>query len=86
MCRGTVNLSLKDLLALDAAAAGVHCGAHHKESDLAVFVRDDLRLRFAVGDYIRQLDLPSAFLKLAANYLYPKGMNVSLGHQFSVCH
>lgn len=86
MCRSPANLRLKHLFALDAAPAGVHCGADYKEAYLAVFMRDDLRLRFAVRDNIRQFDLPPAFLELAAYYLHPKGMNVSLIHQFSVCH
>lgn len=86
MCRSSANLRLKNLFALDPAASGMHRGADYKKADLAVFVSYDLRLRFAIGHDIRELNLPAAFLKLAANYLHPKGMNVSLSHQFSVYH
>lgn len=81
---GAVSLSVADLvlenfLALDPALAGVHSGAHDEEADLAVLVRNDLRVGGAVGGRVCRFDHPAVFLELFEKYMDAEGVDLLFG-------
>jgi hypothetical protein len=65
--RGAVSLrvsdkGLKRAFALNAAPARIYCGAYNKKGGLALFMCDDLRLGFPVGQNVQRPDRPTCFL------------------------
>lgn len=86
MCVCMLYQRLERLFALDAATVRINVGPYDEKSDLAVFMRDDLRLTQAIRKYVRRFDDPFGLLKLTAYDLDAKGVNIRLAHQFTFTH